>query len=49
MLAIVCVFLSYFYSLLSPRHELALEVLASRHQIMVLKTANTINTERQAA
>jgi len=37
MFAIVSAFLSYLSSLFRPKHELALEILALRHQILVLK------------
>ena len=37
MLAIVSALLSYPLSLFRPKHQLALEVLALRHQILVLK------------
>jgi len=37
MLAILWSILTYLLSLFRPQHELALEVLALRHQLMVLK------------
>lgn len=37
MLAILWIVLSYPFLLFRPRHDLALEVLALRHQLMVLK------------
>ena len=37
MFAIVSAFLSYLSSLFRPKHELALEILALRHQLLVLK------------
>lgn len=37
MLAIVSALLGYAFSWLRPKHELALENLALRHQIAVLK------------
>jgi putative transposase len=37
MLAILWIILTYPFSFFQPRHDLALEVLALRHQLMVLK------------
>jgi hypothetical protein len=37
MFAIVSAFLSYLSSLFRPKHELALESLTLRHQVLVLK------------
>src|SRR2546428_8490083 len=37
MLAILWIVLTYSFSFFRPRHALALEVLALRHQLMVLK------------
>ena len=37
MLAILWIVLTYPFSFFRPRHDLALEVLAQRHQLMVLK------------
>ncbi len=37
MLAILWIVLTYPFSFFRPRHDLALEVLGLRHQLMVLK------------
>ena len=37
MLAILWIVATYPFSFLRPRHDLALEVLALRHQLLVLK------------
>ena len=37
MFSILQIVLSYPFSLLRPRHNLAMEVLALRHQVVVLK------------
>ena len=37
MLAILWIVVTYPYSFFQPRHDLALEVLALRHQLLVLK------------
>src|SRR6266542_1623915 len=37
MLAMLWIVLTYLFSFFRPRHDLALEVLALRHQLMVLK------------
>ena len=37
MLAILWIVLTYPFSFFRPRHDLALEVLALRHQLMVFK------------
>ena len=37
LLAMLCIVLTYPFSFFRPRHDLALEVLALRHQLLVLK------------
>lgn len=46
MLAFLWIVLTYPLSFFQPRHELALEVLALRHQIMVLNLPKQITKSR---